>query len=80
MKLTEESMTVLEAGIPQLARGAFERAFYEALTQSGKVMRAVNGQLVETYADGTERVIRSLHPPISMKAGVRFTRKDSSSS
>lgn len=37
MKLTEESMSVLEAGIPKLAQGAFQRAHYQALTTSGKV-------------------------------------------
>ena len=36
MQLTEESMKILEAAIPELAQGAFQRAYYEALTTSGK--------------------------------------------
>jgi hypothetical protein len=72
MKMTEESMKVLEAGIPKLAQGAFQRAHYQALTSSGKVMRAVNGKLVETYADGTEKVIRTIPSPVQVTAGAKF--------
>ncbi len=75
MKLTEESMQVLEAAIPRLAHGAFQRAYYEALTTSGKVMRAVNGQLVETYADGTETVIRAIHSPVKVTLGAKLQLK-----
>lgn len=75
MKLTEESMTFLEAGIPKLAEGAFRQAYYQALTTSGKVMRAVNGKLVETYADGSETVIRAIQPPLKVTAGAKFKLK-----
>ena len=57
----------------ELAQGAFQRAYYEALTTSGKVMRAVDGKLVETYADGTETVIRSIHSPIKVTLGTKIT-------
>ncbi|HEY9208232.1 MULTISPECIES: hypothetical protein [Acidovorax] len=75
MKMTEESMKVLEAGIPKLAQGAFQRAHYQALTTSGKVMRAVNGQLVETHADGTEKVVRTIHSPVKVAMGAKFKLK-----
>ncbi|MFM1907583.1 MAG: hypothetical protein RLZZ591_1260 [Pseudomonadota bacterium] len=75
MKLTEETMKVLEAGIPKLAEGAFQRAYYQALTTSGKVMRAVNGKLVETHSDGTETVIRTIHSPVKVTAGAKFKLK-----
>lgn len=75
MKLTEESMQVLEAGIPKLAHGAFQRAYYQALTSSGKVMRAVNGQLIESYADGTEKVLRAINSPVKVTMGAKFKLK-----
>jgi hypothetical protein len=75
MKLTEESMNVLEAGIPKLAQGAFQRAHYQALTTSGMVMRAVNGTLVETYADGSETVVRAIHSPVKVAMGARYKLK-----
>jgi len=75
MKLTEESMQFLEAGIPKLAEGAFQQAYYQALTTSGKVMRAVNGKLVETHADGSETVIRAIHGPFKVTAGATFKLK-----
>jgi hypothetical protein len=75
MKLTEEAMNVLEAGIPKLAQAAFQRAHYQALTSSGKVMRAVNGQLVETHADGTEKVLRTIQSPLKVTLGTKFKLK-----
>ena len=75
MMLTEETMKVLEAGIPKLAEGAFQRAYYQALTTSGKVMRAVNGNLVETHADGTETVLRAIHSPVKVTMGAKFKLK-----
>ncbi len=75
MKLAEESMQFLEAGIPKLAEGAFQQAYYQALTTSGKVMRAVNGKLVETHADGSETVIRAIHRPYKATLGATFKLK-----
>lgn len=68
-------MSVLEAGIPKLAQGAFQRAQYQALTHTGKVVRAVNGQLVETFADGTETVMRTIHSPVKFTMGAKFKLK-----
>ena len=42
------------------------------LPTSGKVMRKVDGKLVETYADGTETVIRSIHSPIKVTLGAKI--------
>jgi hypothetical protein len=50
-------------------------AYYQALSHSGKVMEAVNGQLVETLANGEARVIRSLHSPLQVSVGMKRTRK-----
>lgn len=75
MKLTEESMKVLEAGIPKLAEGAFQQAYYQALTTSGQVMRAVNGRLVVTHADGSETLVRAIHSPLKVATGAKFKLK-----
>lgn len=73
--LSEQSMQAMEANIPELAGAAVKRAYYQALTQSGKVLEAINGQLVETSVDGTSRVIRNLNAPIKAVAGTRLTRR-----
>ena len=75
IKLSEQSMQAMEANIPELASAALKRAYYQALTHSGKVLEAVNGNLVETSADGTTRFIRQLPPSIKVTPGTRFTRK-----
>ena len=65
--LSEQAMQLLERNIPELAGGAFQRAYQLALSSDGKVLEAVNGQLVETSADGTQRVVKklSLKPAIA---------------
>jgi hypothetical protein len=73
--LNEKMMSSLEAKIPQLASGAFFQAYTSALTVSGKVLVARNGQLLETCADGTERTIRQLTPPTKVVIGTKRVRK-----
>ncbi len=75
MKMTEKSMKDQEARIPKMAAGAFKDAQKQALQASGKVMRAVNGKLVETHADGTETVLRSIQSPVKVTMGAKFKLK-----
>jgi hypothetical protein len=74
IKMTEKSMLAMEARIPELASSAVRRAYYQALTTSGSVVEAVNGQLVETSADGAQRVIRDLQKPIAVTPGTKRQR------
>ncbi len=73
--LSEQAMQALEAHIPLMAQDAFTHAYLNALTQGGKVLRAQNGKLVETKADGTVRFIREIEPPIKVKMGAKRIRK-----
>lgn len=73
-QMSEESMQLMEARIPELAGNAVKRAYYQALTTSGKVLEAKRGQLVETSSDGQTRVIRSLGMPIAIAPGTKRTR------
>jgi hypothetical protein len=75
MKMTEKSMKAQEARIPKMAAAAFRNAQNEALRMSGKVLRAVNGKLVETRADGTETVLRSIQSPVKVTMGAKFKLK-----
>ncbi len=72
--LNEKAMQVMEAHIPELAGNAVRQAYYRALTTSGKVLEAVNGKLVETSADGVQRVIRDLPAPVAVAPGSRRVR------
>ena len=73
--LSEQAMQVLEANIPKMASDAFTHAYLNALTQSGKVLQAINGQLVEMSVEGTVRVIRAIAPPIQVEMGAKRFRK-----
>jgi len=69
--LSEQAMLRMERGIPELAGGAFKRAYQHALSSGGKVVEAVGGRLVETSADGTRRVLKTLPKPTLVTLGAK---------
>ena len=73
-QMSEESMQRMEARIPELAGSAVNRAYLQALTTSGKVIEARGGQLIETTAEGTVRVIRSIAKPVAVTMGAKRVR------
>ena len=72
--MSEESMQPMEALAPTLAHIAVQRARRQALATSGKVVEARNGQLIESYADGTVRVIRTIAKPMAVAMGTKRFR------
>ena len=72
--MSEESMQNMEARIPSLAQIAVQRARLQVLATSGKVVEARDGQLVETAANGTVRVIRHIAKPIPVALGAKRFR------
>lgn len=73
-QMSEESMQHMEAQIPELAGSAVKRAYLQALTTTGKVVEARNGQLVETNAEGTVRILRSITKPFAVTVGTKRVR------
>lgn len=67
-------MQNMEAHLPSLAHIAVQRARWQALTTSGKVLVAHDGQLVETTANGAVRVIRHIAKPIPVAMGAKRFR------
>ena len=73
-RMSEESMQHMEAQIPELAGTAVKRAYWQALTMTGKVLEARNGQLIETTAEGAVRVVRSIAKPMAVTLGTKRSR------
>jgi len=73
-QMSEESMQRMEAQIPELAGSAVKRAYLQALTTTGKVVEARNGELVETHPEGTVRVLRSIAKPFAVTIGTKRFR------
>ena len=67
-------MQRMEALIPMLANIAVQRARCRALTTSGKVLEARDGQLVEMAANATMRVLRHIAKPIPVALGAKRFR------
>jgi len=78
-RLSEAALQRLEASIPELARGAVQQAYVQALTRHGKVIEAVDGRLLETTADGHSRVIGSVPAPTRVPVGLKRVRKGAGS-
>lgn len=74
-ELSEAEMLYLEAMIPELAQSAFKLAQAQALTTRGKVVKAVNGKVIELYADGSTRVLKEIEPPMPVTPGTKRYRK-----
>lgn len=73
-ELDENAMSYLETRIPELAEGAVKQAYCKNLAAGRKVVEAVNGQLIESFPDGTSRVIKSLVAPTPVVPGQRRIR------
>lgn len=73
-QMSEKSMQRMEARIPELAGSAVKLAYLQALTTSGKVIEARDGQLIETTAEGKVRVIRSIAKPVAVTIGTKRVR------
>ena len=73
--LDDAAMQADDARLPELAARAGRTAYQRALQESGKVIEAFNGQLVETSADGTRRVIRALRPQVPVQRGLTLVRR-----
>ena len=67
-------MQRMEALIPMLAHIAVQRARGHALATSGRVVEARDGQLIETAANGTVRVIRTIAKPMAVAVGTKRFR------
>jgi hypothetical protein len=74
--LDESAMTALESHIPELAEEAVRRAYLQALTREGQVIEAIDGNLVATSVDGSQKIIRPLdNKPTRVPQGARRVRK-----
>lgn len=76
--LSEAAMLNLEASIPALASGAIRKAYAQALTSHGRVIEAVDGELVEFTVEGQRRVLKSLPAPTRVTVGLKRVRRTTS--
>jgi hypothetical protein len=72
MPLSEESIRFLEEHIPELAEAAVKQAYWQALASGSSVVESIDGLLVETFPDGTQRIIKSLEPDTPVTPGETF--------
>jgi hypothetical protein len=72
MSINEESMRFLEENIPLLADAAIKQAYWQALASGSSVLVCENDVLVETFPDGSRKVLKQLEPQTSATVGQRI--------
>ncbi len=72
MALSEEAMCFLEEHIPELADIAFKEAYWSALASGSSVLISENGNLVEVFPDGKQKIIKRLPPSVSVTRGQKL--------
>ena len=72
MALSEKAMCFLEEHIPELADVAFKQAYWSALASGSSVLISENGNLVEVFPDGKQKIIKRLSPSISVVRGQKL--------
>lgn len=74
-KLSENDMRVKEERIPFLAEDAVNKARNKALKAGRKVVEAVDGELIESYPDGSHKVLKRLAAPIPVAPEHKLIRR-----
>jgi hypothetical protein len=69
-QIDEASMRILEERIPELAVAALEKARQRALDAGFSVTEVFDNNLVETFPDGTRRIIKPLPPATHVPIGT----------
>lgn len=76
MTHSDETLDLLEEQIPALARSAGTIAYWEALSAGLSVLQVEGGHLVETFPDGTQRIIKKVEEGMKIPKGTRFSLDD----
>jgi hypothetical protein len=67
-------MLNLEARTPVLVSGAVRKAYAQTLTGHGRVIEAVNGELVKFTVEGQRRLLKAQPTPTRVTVGLRRVR------
>jgi hypothetical protein len=77
-ELDEKAMSYLETRIPELAEGAVKQAYCKNLAAGRTVVRGGEmdrtHRIIESFPDGTSRVIKPLVAPTPVVPGQRRVR------
>ena len=75
-RLNEKSMSYMERSIPKRAEKAVKQAYFRSLSAGCKVVKAVDGRLVESSPDGSVRFIKTLPKAIPVPPDRRVVLRN----
>jgi hypothetical protein len=56
----------LEEFIPQLAKGAMQKAYIDTLSSGNSVLEVIDDTIYEVFANGTKNKIKDIEPSIKV--------------
>jgi hypothetical protein len=68
---SEQTLDYLEQQIPALSGAAVDVAYWQALASGQKVLVSGEGGVYEAFADGTQKLVKTLEKPLSVPVGTR---------
>jgi hypothetical protein len=75
MKSNEKVIDYLEEKIPELAELAIKQAYWQALASGSSVLEIENDTLIESFPDGTKRIVKHIEPFTPVKRGAKLEAK-----
>lgn len=69
MELNEEMIHFLEGHFPEWMGTAIQQAYWQALASGSSVLVARNGEILEVFPDGSEKIIKRTLPFVSVQKG-----------
>lgn len=73
--MTDKQMQNLEDFIPQLAQGAINKAYLDALASGNSVLEVIDGAIYEIFSNGEKNKIKDIEPLIQLDMTKKITLK-----
>lgn len=73
MTTSESTLDYLEQQIPSLSAAAVDVAYWQALGAGQAVLVSGDDGIYQAFPDGTTKLIKSTHKPLSVPVGTRVT-------
>jgi hypothetical protein len=75
MTHNEKVIDYLEQKIPELAELAIKQAYWQTLSSGGSVLEIENDALIQTFPDGTKKIVKYIEPFTPVKRGEKLEAK-----
>ncbi len=73
--MKDSELDNLEKLIPLLAKGAVQKAYFDALSSGNSVLEVIDSAIYEVFADGSKKKIKDVAPYIKVDINKKIELK-----